>query len=81
MAGRRRWSDLSERSRRLIVLGAAVEGVLKTVALVDLARRPAADVRGPKAAWAAAVLLVNSGGGAPLAYLLAGRKGPGRAGR
>jgi hypothetical protein len=77
MATRRRWSELSPRTRRLIVVGAAVEGVLKTVALVDLARRPAARVRGPKWAWAALVVLVNSGGGAPLAYLRFGRREPG----
>ena len=36
---------------------AAAEIALKIVALVSLYRRPAAEVRGPKAAWAAAILL------------------------
>jgi hypothetical protein len=71
---RRRWSDLSERTRRLIVLGAVVEGVLKIAALRDIKRRPAAQIRGPKWAWATAVTLVNSVGGAPLAYFLFGRR-------
>ena len=70
----RRWSDLSERNRRLILLGAAVEGALKIAALVDLGRRPADRIRGPKWAWATAVVLVNSVGGVPLAYFRLGRK-------
>ncbi len=74
MGTRRRWSELSNRSRRLIVLGAAVEGALKVAALVDLARRPAAEVRGPKWAWATALVLVGSVGGVPLAYLRFGRR-------
>jgi hypothetical protein len=75
MAARRRWSDLSERTRRLIILGAVCEGVLKLAALVDIKRRPATRIRGSKLAWAACVVLVNSVGGAPLAYFLFGRRG------
>jgi hypothetical protein len=33
----RRWNDLSERNRRLILVGGAVEAVLKVLALVDIA--------------------------------------------
>jgi hypothetical protein len=71
---RRRWSDLSERTRRLIVVGAVVEGALKLAALVDLVRRPAGEVRGPKWVWGILLPLVNSAGGAPLAYFLFGRR-------
>jgi hypothetical protein len=71
---RRRWSDLSERSRRLILAGAVVEGCLKTAALVDLVRRPASEVRGRKWIWAVAVVLVNSVGAVPLAYFRLGRR-------
>ena len=71
---KRRWSDLSERQRRLIVAGAAFEGVLKIAALVDLMRRPASRIRGRKWAWATAIVVVNSVGGAPLAYFLLGRR-------
>jgi hypothetical protein len=71
---KKRWSDLSERTRRLIILGAAFEGVLKMLALVDLWRRPAGEVRGSKPKWAAAVVLVNSVGAVPLAYFLCGRQ-------
>jgi hypothetical protein len=70
----RRWSDLSPRSRRLIVVGGVVEGILKVAALVDLARRPSDQVRGSKPVWAAAIVLTGSVGAVPLAYLTVGRR-------
>jgi hypothetical protein len=70
----KKWSELSPRQQRLVVAGAAVEGVLKAVALADLARRPAAQVRGPKPVWAVALTLFNSLGAAPLIYWLYGRR-------
>lgn len=70
---KKRWSELSERTRRLIIAGAAFETVLKVVALVDLIRRPAGQVRGSKARWAAAVVLINSLGVVPIVYLVYGR--------
>ena len=69
-----RWSDLSERTRRLIVVGGAVEAVLKVAALVDLKRRPAAAVRGRKWVWATAITLANSVGVVPIGYFLFGRR-------
>ena len=36
MAARRQWSDLSERTRRLLVTAAVAEVVLKAAALADL---------------------------------------------
>jgi hypothetical protein len=71
---RTRWSNLSPGARKAIVVGGAFEAGLKIAALVDLARRPAAEVRGPKWAWAIALVLVNSLGGAPLAYFRFGRR-------
>jgi hypothetical protein len=76
MAAKRRWSDLSEGTRRLIVIGAAVEGALKIAALLDLRRRPAAEIRGRKWVWATVVGLANSAGTVPLAYFLFGRRPP-----
>ena len=73
---RRRWSDLSERNRRLLVVGAAVEGVLKIAALIDLRRRPAAAVRGRKWIWATVIALANSVGLVPIGYFLFGRRRP-----
>ncbi|MGV9868397.1 hypothetical protein [Rhodococcus koreensis] len=76
MATRRRWSELSDRSRRLIIAGAAFEGVLKVMALADIKHRPANQIRGSKSVWATAVVLVNSAGAVPLAYFLFGRSTP-----
>ena len=70
----RRWSELSERARRWIVLAAVTEGILKIAALVDLKRRPASEVRGRKWVWATVVTLANSVGVVPLAYFLFGRR-------
>jgi hypothetical protein len=74
VTGPRRWSDLTERQRRLVMIGATYEAILKIVALVDLKRRPADQVRGPKWLWAVTVFLVNSLGAVPLAYFRFGRK-------
>jgi hypothetical protein len=70
----RRWDDLSDRSRKLILTAAAVEGALKAAALVDLWRRPADQVRGSKPAWATAIVVVNSAGVVPLLYFRRGRR-------
>jgi hypothetical protein len=57
----------------MVVTLAAIDLGLRAWSLVDLVRRPAADVRGPKAAWAASLALVNSGGVLPGVYLAWGR--------
>jgi hypothetical protein len=72
--GARKWRDLSERSRRLIMVAAAIEGFLKIAALIDIKRRPASQIRGSKWLWAAIVTLVNSCGAAPLSYFVFGRR-------
>ena len=71
---KRRWSDLSERDRRVIVVTGVAETVLKIAALVDLRRRPADQVKGSKKVWATAIVLVNSMGAVPIAYFLLGRR-------
>jgi hypothetical protein len=53
-----------------VALGAA-ELVLSGVALADLARRPRALVRGPKALWLLSVFVQPIG---PIAYLALGRR-------
>lgn len=73
MSRRKRWADLSRTTRGLIISVAVLEGVLKFIALLDLRRRPAAEIRGSKAKWAAAVGLINSAGAVPIAYLVYGR--------
>ena len=72
--GTRRWSDLSPRARRALVAVGTVETALKVAALVDLARRPAAEVRGSKRRWATAIVLVSSAGVLPLGYFIVGRQ-------
>ena len=73
MRHRMPWRELSGRTRRLLILGAAFETTLKAVALVDLLRRPPSDIRGSKSKWAVAVLFINSAGAVPIAYLAYGR--------
>ena len=67
---RRRWSDLSDRSKTAILVLASVQLSLAATAWVDLVRRPASQVRGSKVAWAA-VIAVNFVG--PAAYYGLGR--------
>ena len=43
MAAKKKWSDLSTRVRKLIIVGAVFEGSLKTAALIDIKRRPASQ--------------------------------------
>jgi hypothetical protein len=56
------------------MVGALFEGTLKIAALVDLARRPASEVRGSKIRWAAAIVFVNSLGALPITYFARGRR-------
>lgn len=72
----KKWGDLSERSRRLIIAAAVAEAGLKTAALIDIKRRPASQLRGSKWIWAPAVVNINSFGGAPLAHFAFGRRRP-----
>lgn len=67
---RKRWSDLTDAQKTAILVAASVQISLAATAWVDLARRPAELVRGPKAAWAAAIA-VNFVG--PVAYFTVGR--------
>jgi Phospholipase_D-nuclease N-terminal len=69
-----KWSDLSKRNQRLLIVAAAAEASLKAAALIDMKRRPASEIRGPKWIWAPVVLVVNSFGAAPLAYFFFGRR-------
>jgi hypothetical protein len=69
----KRWGQLSERQRRIIVVAAVLETALKLAMLFDLQRRPAAEVRGAKWLWRCTAL-INSAGIAPLAYFLLGRR-------
>ena len=76
MVARRQWSDLSERNRRLITITAVAEGILKLAALIDLKRRPASQIRGPKWLWATVLAIVGSAGILPVSYFVFGRRPP-----
>lgn len=66
-----RWSDFTSREQAVIIGAAAVELSLLVAALVDLKRRPADQIRGPKGAWVAASF-VNFFG--PICYFAFGRR-------
>lgn len=71
MVARKKWSELGTGSRALIVVAGAVELVLLAAALVDIRRRPADQIRGPKRLWTA-LAFVNIVG--PLSYFAFGRR-------
>jgi hypothetical protein len=48
---KKKWSDLSSRTRRLIVVAGVVEAGLKVAMLIDIKRRPATQIRGSKWLW------------------------------
>jgi Phospholipase_D-nuclease N-terminal len=66
-----KWAELSALQRRLLLGAAAAELSMKIAALIDIKRRPAERIRGPKALWRAA-MAVNLLG--PLSYFVIGRK-------
>ena len=76
MAAQRRWDDLGEGPRKLIIVVAVAESILKGAALIDLKRRPANQVRGPKWLWAPVIAVVNSAGLVSISYLIFGRRRP-----
>jgi hypothetical protein len=67
----RRWDEMSSRQKTVILTLVSVEIALTATALVDLARRPAEGVRGPKVAWAIGCFVQPVG---PIAYLTLGRR-------
>lgn len=68
-----RWTDLSPRTRWLLVGAAAAEAGLKAAALLDMRRRPASQIRGSKRVWASA-MIINSAGLIPISYFVFGRR-------
>lgn len=71
MATTKRWSDFSGRQQAAIIAASVVEVLLTSVALADLARRPRAQVRGPKILWGLGCIIQPLG---PIAYLVVGRR-------
>ena len=73
---KRGWGDLSEGTRKLIIVTAIAESILKGAALIDIKRRPADQIRGPKWLWVPVVAVVNSLGIVPISYFVFGRRRP-----
>jgi hypothetical protein len=65
------WSGLSDGQRTAIKVLALAELTLKIAMLVDIKRRPASQIRGPKGAWRAAAAVNTIG---PVSYFLFGRR-------
>lgn len=70
MSLNRSWSELSPTAQTALLTAACVQVSLAVTAWVDLARRPAGQVRGPKPVWAAVIALDFVG---PVAYFVKGR--------
>ena len=71
MGRKKRWSELSPVARTAILAGALAEVVVTAIALRDLIRRPADEVRGKKLLWAMGCFVQPIG--SPL-YLVVGRR-------
>jgi hypothetical protein len=71
MRSNKKWSELTPAGKAAVLALAAIEAVLTTLALRDLAARPADEVLGPKWLWRIACLVQPFG---PVAYLLVGRR-------
>lgn len=71
MTSKRRWSDLTPAQQGLILASAAVELALTATAIIDLARRPSDQIRGPKPLWLLGCIVQPLG---PIAYLALGRR-------
>lgn len=65
------WQDMSPERRFATMLLATVQISLAAAAWIDLARRPADQVKGSKGVWAG-IIAVNYIG--PIAYFLKGRQ-------
>jgi hypothetical protein len=70
----RRWSDLSERTRRVLITAAVADGAPRVAALIDVMRRPGSQIRGRKRVWAAAVAVVSSAEVLPIPYFVFWRR-------
>jgi hypothetical protein len=68
---RKRWADLTDRQRAVVLTLGSIQLSLAATAWADLATRPAAEVNGRKAVWAA-IIAVNIVG--PIAWFRWGRR-------
>lgn len=72
--GKVSWSEMSPAKRCAVASFAVLDLALRAWALADLVQRPPEQIKGPKAAWAVVLGVVNSAGVLPAAYLALGRR-------
>ncbi len=68
---RKQWRELTMQQQVGIIVGGLLQVALAGWAVHDIRRRPAAQIRGPKALWYAASAINFVG---PISYALFGRK-------
>ena len=71
---KKRWRDLSPRTRKAILIGGTIDGALRIAALVDLKGRTDEQLNGSRTTWKRSLLFVNSAGILPAAYFLKARR-------
>lgn len=71
MNSKRSWNQLNPPQKGALAVTGLIQVLLLLAALIDLRRRPSAQVRGNKRVWTL-VVFINFVG--PLAYFLLGRK-------
>ncbi len=74
MADRKQWSDLSGRTRRVLITAGVADAILRVTALIDIKRRSASQIRGKRWIWATAVAVISSAGIVPSSYFAFGRR-------
>lgn len=71
MATKKRWNDLTDTQKTVLITLISVQVSLAATAWADLASRPAAKVQGSKGKWAA-IIAINFIG--PILYFTRGRR-------
>ena len=69
--GKTKWSDMSRGKRRLVIKAGVAAAIMGVIMLIDLKRRPADQIRGPKWLWAPMAFVDFVG---PIAYFCCGRR-------
>jgi hypothetical protein len=68
---KKHWKDLTNGQRARVISLGAVQMALQTAAIRDISKRPAYQIKGPKAAWIAGTFINFFG---PITYFVFGRR-------
>ncbi|GAA3691496.1 hypothetical protein GCM10023081_31190 [Arthrobacter ginkgonis] len=68
---RKHWKDLTKAQQARVLSLGALQIALQTAAIKDITKRPAYQIKGPKAAWIAGTFINFIG---PIAYFVFGRR-------